>query len=147
VAVRSRAELEALLGRLADELSQVTGAEIAESLGGLVGDVDRRALTGELAETLARIIRRAVSNGIAGWLDDDLAFVKPWGFELAQITVPVSIWQGAQDRMVPSAHGRWLAANVPGARVRLNDDDGHISLVRQLPRILDDLATAAEGGA
>jgi pimeloyl-ACP methyl ester carboxylesterase len=139
-ATRSRAELEAFLERFADELSNVTGAEIAESLGGLVDDVDRRALTGELAETLARMIRRAVSNGIAGWLDDDLAFVKPWGFELAQITVPVSIWQGEHDRMVPFAHGQWLAAHVPGARVRLYDDEGHISLVQQLPRILDDLA-------
>ena len=112
----------------------------AASLGGLVDDVDRGALTGELAEAMARMFRRALSTGIAGWLDDDLAFVKPWGFDLAQITVPVSIWQGAHDRMVPFAHGEWLAAHVPGARAHLYDDEGHISLVQQLPRILDDLA-------
>jgi pimeloyl-ACP methyl ester carboxylesterase len=138
-AVRSRAELEAFLERFADELSKVTGAEVAGMLGGLVDDIDRRALTGEFAETVARMIRRAVSSGIAGWLDDDLAFVKPWGFELAQIAVPVSIWQGAHDRMVPFAHGEWLAEHVTGARVHLSDDEGHISLVQQLPRILDDL--------
>jgi pimeloyl-ACP methyl ester carboxylesterase len=144
-AVRSRAELEAFLEPFAGQLSNVTGAEIAESLGGLVDDVDRRALTGEFAETLALMMRRAVSAGIAGWFDDDLAFVKPWGFDLAQITVPVSIWQGAHDRMVPFAHGEWLAAHVPGARVHLDDDHGHISLVQQLPRILDDLLSPAGG--
>jgi pimeloyl-ACP methyl ester carboxylesterase len=87
------------------------------------------------------MLRRALSNGIDGWLDDDLAFVKPWGFDLDSIRVPVSIWQGAHDRMVPFSHGEWLAAHVPGARVHLYDDEGHISLVQQLPRILDDLAS------
>jgi pimeloyl-ACP methyl ester carboxylesterase len=53
----------------------------------------------------------------------------------------VSIWQGAHDRMVPFSHGKWLAAHVPGARVHLYDDEGHISLVQQLPRILEDLAS------
>ena len=75
------------------------------------------------------MLRRALSAGTAGWYDDDLAFVKPWGFDLAAITVPVSIWQGAHDRMVPFAHGEWLAAHVPGARAHLHDDEGHISLV------------------
>ena len=89
---------------------------------------------------MARMFRRALSTGIAGWLDDDLAFVKPWGFDLTEITVPVSIWQGAHDGMVPFAHGKWLAAHVPGARAHLYDGEGHISLVQQLPRILDDLA-------
>ena len=139
-AARSRDELEAFLERFADGLSTVTGEEIGASLGDLVDDVDRRALTGELAEAMAAMFRRALSTGIAGWLDDDLAFVKPWGFDLAEITVPVSIWQGAHDGMVPFTHGEWLAAHVPGARAHLYDGEGHISLVQQLPRILDDLA-------
>jgi pimeloyl-ACP methyl ester carboxylesterase len=142
-AKRSPDELEAFLAQFADELSKITGEEVAASLGGLVDDVDRRALTGEFAETVARMIRRALSTGIAGWFDDDLAFVKPWGFGLDRIAVPVSIWQGAHDRMVPFAHGEWLAGHVPGARVHLYDDEGHLSLVQQLPRILDDLVSRA----
>ena len=139
-AARSPDELRAFLERFADELANISGEEIGQGLGGLVDDVDRRALTGEFAEAVAGMIRRALSTGIAGWFDDDLAFVKPWGFDLAQITVPVSIWQGAHDRMVPFAHGEWLAANVSGASAHLYDDEGHISLVQQMPRILDDLA-------
>jgi pimeloyl-ACP methyl ester carboxylesterase len=143
-AAARREELEAFLERDAAELATVTGEQIGASLGGLVDDVDRAALTGELADTVARMVRRALSTGIDGWLDDDLAFVRPWGFDLASIRVPVSIWQGAHDRMVPFGHGEWLAAHVPGARVHLYDDEGHISLVGQLPRILDDLASRAD---
>jgi pimeloyl-ACP methyl ester carboxylesterase len=140
-AARSREELEAFLNRDAPGLAQITGEDVAAGLGDLVDDVDRRALTGEFAETMASMLRRALSSGIDGWLDDDLAFVKPWGFDLDQITVPVSIWQGAHDRMVPFAHGQWLAAHVPGARVHLYEDEGHISLVQQLPLILDELVS------
>jgi pimeloyl-ACP methyl ester carboxylesterase len=139
-AAQSRTALEAFLEGHAAELAAVTGDQVAAALGGLIDEVDRAALTGDLAEVMAAMCRRAVSSGIAGWRDDDLAFVAPWGFELSGITVPVSIWQGAHDRMVPFAHGQWLAAHIPGARVHLYDDEGHISLAQQFPRIVDELA-------
>jgi pimeloyl-ACP methyl ester carboxylesterase len=139
-AARDPGELRAFLERFADGLKHITAEEIAAELGGLIDEVDRAALTGDLAESEARMVRRALSTGTDGWFDDDLAFVKPWGFDLDAIRVPVSIWQGAHDKMVPFAHGRWLAAHVPGARVHLYDDEGHLSLVSQLPRILDGLS-------
>ena len=80
-----------------------------------------------------------MSNGVAGWRDDDLAFARPWGFEPKSIGVPVAIWHGAQDRMVPFSHGRWLAANVKGAHSRLLDDEGHLSLLNRGDRIIEDL--------
>ncbi|HET6213032.1 MAG TPA: alpha/beta hydrolase, partial [Micromonosporaceae bacterium] len=123
----------------------VTGDEVAQALGGLVSDVDTASLTGEFAAVVAEMFRRAVSTGIAGWRDDDLAFVRPWGFELAGLGVPVAIWQGGQDRMVPYAHGTWLAGRIPGARAHLYPDEGHLSLVGQLGRILDDLLDLAGG--
>jgi len=125
------------------DLAEVTGEQVAEMLGGLIDEVDRAALTGDFADMLAAALRRAVSSGIAGWRDDDLAFAKPWGFDLSDITVPVSVWQGAHDRMVPYAHGTWLAAHIPGAHVHLHADEGHLSLASQLPRILDDLQQIA----
>jgi pimeloyl-ACP methyl ester carboxylesterase len=140
-AARSREELQAFLDPFAADLRRITGDQVAESLGGLVDEVDRGALTGELAETLARMLRRALSAGTAGWFDDDLAFVQPWGFDLTTIAVPVAVWQGAHDRMVPFAHGRWLAAHIPGARPYLYEDEGHISLVQQASRIVDSLVS------
>ena len=117
----------------------LTGAEVADALGGLVADVDRAALGGEFADALAASFRGSVSSGIAGWRDDDLAFAGPWGFEPKLIRVPVAVWHGAQDRMVPFSHGRWLAANVNGAHSRLLDDEGHLSLLNRGDRIIEDL--------
>lgn len=141
-AARSHDELTVFLESFAAGLREITAEQVADELGGLIDHVDRGALTGEFAASLARMLRRAVSTGIAGWFDDDLAFVKPWGFDLDTIAVPVSVWQGAHDKMVPFAHGEWLADHVPNARVHLYDDEGHLSLVNQLPRILGDLSAA-----
>jgi pimeloyl-ACP methyl ester carboxylesterase len=135
--------LTAFLEGVAAGLADVTGAELADALGGLVPEVDRVALHGELGDAMAESFRRAVSTGIAGWRDDDLAFVRPWGVDLQAIAVPVAIWQGSADRMVPFAHGQWLATHVPNAVARLEPGEGHLSLVPALARILVDLRELA----
>ncbi len=144
LALEGEAALTPWLKQWAKVLGQVKGPDVAAALGGLASDVDKAALTGEFAEFIAAVFRRAVSTGIAGWRDDDLAFTRDWGFDLAQIERPVAVWQGGQDQMVPFAHGQWLAEHIPNARVRLHRDEGHLSLaVNALDRIIDDLVAIA----
>ena len=136
--------LTRFLDAQATVLANVAASEVADSLGGLVCAVDKAALTGEFGEYLAAVFRRAMSTGVAGWRDDDLAFTRDWGFELASITRPVAVWQGAQDRMVPFAHGEWLAEHVPGAVAHLYPNEGHLSLaVTRIDDIVSDLVTLA----
>ncbi|MGI8612511.1 MAG: alpha/beta fold hydrolase [Nocardioidaceae bacterium] len=144
-AVAGPEPLAAYLHEQARGLVEVSGQQVAEAFGGLVSGVDRAALTGDYAEEEAASLRAAVSCGVAGWRDDDLAFVRPWGFELAEIAVPVAVWQGGQDRMVPKAHGAWLAAHLPDARAHLYADEGHLSLVSRLGAIFADLVELAGG--
>jgi pimeloyl-ACP methyl ester carboxylesterase len=66
-------------------------------------------------------------GGAWGWIDDDLAFTWPWGFELSEITVPVEVQFGAEDVLVPAAHGYWLAAHVPGATTLVKTGSGHLA--------------------
>lgn len=124
-------------------LATVTAADIVASMGDLVDEVDAAALSDEIGEAVAASFNHAVAQGPGGMVEDTLQIVQPWGFDLAAITVPVSVWQGARDRMVPFAHGRWLAAAIPGARAHLFDDEGHISLVRRIDEILADLRSLA----
>jgi pimeloyl-ACP methyl ester carboxylesterase len=118
----------------------VTADDIAASLGDLIDDVDEGSLTGEFAEYLAACFREALRETYWGWFDDDMAFVRPWGFDLHSILVPVHVWQGGHDRMVPFAHGQWCAANIPTAIPHLDEDDGHLRIVvQEMGSILDEL--------
>jgi pimeloyl-ACP methyl ester carboxylesterase len=119
--------LRPYLEQAAVELTTLDAAALIEAMGELLPPADRVALTPARAEEFAASGREALADGIDGWLDDDLAFVRPWGFSLPDIAVPVAVWQGDQDTMVPIAHGRWLAEHVPTARTHLPFGDGHMS--------------------
>jgi len=142
-ALAGREALEKFLTEEGSALFSLRGEDVAEALGDLAPPVDRAALTGELAEVMAATARAAGRQGVRGWLDDDLTHIRPWGFDLGAITVPVSIWQGTEDRMVPFAHAQWLAANVAGARAHLVQGEGHLSLLMKMDVILDDLLDLA----
>jgi pimeloyl-ACP methyl ester carboxylesterase len=114
--------------------------ELVETMAGLLPPVDRDALSGEYAEATIESMHRSVRNGIWGWFDDDMAFLKDWGFSLDAIATPVALWQGRHDKMVPFGHGEWLAEHTAGARPHLLDDHGHLSIaVSSFDRVLDDL--------
>jgi pimeloyl-ACP methyl ester carboxylesterase len=114
--------------------------ELIESMASLVPDVDRAALKGDAGEDFAAQFGEAVRTGAAGWTDDDLAFVSPWGFDPAEIAVPTFLWQGDADLMVPFAHGRWLAERIPGAAAHMLAGEGHISVfVNRVDEVLDEL--------
>jgi pimeloyl-ACP methyl ester carboxylesterase len=137
--------LTSFLEPVARELASVTGPDVAAGLGDLASAADKAALTGEFADYLAASIRAAVAGGVAGWRDDDLAFIADWGFTMADAgtDVPVAVWQGDQDMMVPWSHGQWLAAHIPGARAHLLPGEGHLTLVHAFGAILDDLLDLA----
>ena len=65
----------------------------------------------------------------SGWVDDGFAFLWPFGFDVAAISVPLLIVHGVQDQFVPVDHGRWLAGAITGAEAWIDDDDGHLSLI------------------
>jgi pimeloyl-ACP methyl ester carboxylesterase len=120
-------------------MTTASAADVAVGMGELLTPTDRAAFTGDQAEWLAQMMHRAGAQGVVGVRDDGLALVAPWGFDLAGISVPTAIWAAGQDAMVPFAHGRWLAANVPGAIPHLFDDAGHLTLVNDLEDVLVDL--------
>jgi len=127
-----------------EQLEDATVADVISSLETLLPDVDVAALTGDFGQDLACGFREALRRGVDGWLDDDLAFTKPWGFDLAEVSVPTIIWQGTADLMVPCAHGRWLSSQLPGAAVHIAEEKGHLLVaLGGLEVMLDELITAS----
>ena len=128
-AMESEPHLRAWLAANAEAMRHVTAASLAQELGGLVPQIDRDALNAGMSDRMADSTRRGLAGGFDGWVDDDLAFLKPWGFDVAGITVPTTVWQGDLDLMVPFAHGSWLTKHMPAATKREAIGHGHISLM------------------
>jgi pimeloyl-ACP methyl ester carboxylesterase len=71
-------------------------------------------------------LRAGLGRGVDGWVDDDIAMTKPWGFDVADIKVPVLLTYGRHDTLVPAAHGDWLAAHIPHVLTRVSEGTGHL---------------------
>jgi pimeloyl-ACP methyl ester carboxylesterase len=139
-AFTGEADLRPYLDAQRPELVGVTAEGVIASMATLLPPVDRAVLTEEFGADLATSFGDALQVSVDGWLDDDLAFVQGWGFALDEITTPVHLWQGDQDLMVPFAHGRWLAAHVPGVTAHLLPGEGHLSItIGAVDRMLDGL--------
>ncbi len=88
---------------------------------------DQAALAGEWA-WMARIAGAAIEAGPEGAIEDELALTVPWGCTIEQVSVPVLIAHGGQDKTVPASHGAWLAARGP-AELWTRPGDGHVSVL------------------
>ena len=90
---------------------------------------DWEALSGEWG-WFGSVVGPALANGPGGLIDDDLAYVAPWGFDPETIRRPVLLLHGTADRIAPVAHGDWLASHIPSAELWRASGDGHISVLR-----------------
>ena len=122
------APLRAYLEEQRAQLADATPAAIVASLATILPEVDRAAMDDELGDDLAAGMAEGLRRGVDGWLDDDLAFLAAWGFALDEIRIPVSLWQGDADLMVPFEHGVWLAERIPGVDAHLLPGEGHLSI-------------------
>jgi pimeloyl-ACP methyl ester carboxylesterase len=118
----------AAVERNREQLLAATPDELVDVWKTLLGPADVAILDAEVAGSILDNVRAGIEAGGAGWFDDEEAFVRPWGFDLSSIRVPVLHWQGEQDRMVPFGHGVWLSKHIPGVESRLSAEDGHLTL-------------------
>jgi pimeloyl-ACP methyl ester carboxylesterase len=129
-------------GREARERYEESGAE--DDVG--FTPADEAALSGEWSWFLD-VVRPALAGGPSGMIDDDLAYVGPWGFDPNQVVAPVLLLHGGSDRVVPSTHGRWLAGRIPSAELRIFPEDGHITVLSSGVAALAWLKELADGTA
>jgi pimeloyl-ACP methyl ester carboxylesterase len=102
-------------------------ADPATLLGEGMSDGDQELLARpEIVAVFTRIVSEQCVHGVGGWVDDTLAFARPWGFDLDAITVPVLLTYGLQDFSCPPEHGRWLARRLPTAVVIEDETGGHL---------------------
>jgi pimeloyl-ACP methyl ester carboxylesterase len=123
-AIEFRAALEgepairAIAEREAKETLDRVAAGRADVLGDAyeVSEADRAQME-KHQERIAAQMRSAVAHGVDGWVDDDIAFTRPWGFDVGDVSVPVYLQYGRDDTLVPAAHGDWLTKHMRTAKV------------------------------
>ncbi|MEP7332085.1 MAG: alpha/beta hydrolase [Terracoccus sp.] len=148
-AAEGEASLRALLEQQAPGMRNATPADIIEQMRSLLPPVDQAVITDEFGADLVAGFAEGLRVSVDGWLDDDLAFSAPWGFDLAEITVPTFVWQGSEDLMVPFAHGQWLARSLSeqpnwhrSSAIHLLEGEGHLSIwLTAVGPMLDELCT------
>lgn len=126
-ALRAAAE-----GREVKERYEASGAEYDPEFT----PADLAALSGEWS-WLIEVVRAAAKGGPGAPIDDDLAYVAPWGFDPADIVAPVLLMHGGRDRIAPAAHSAWLATRCKRAELRRYPDDGHISVLNSSDAALE----------
>jgi pimeloyl-ACP methyl ester carboxylesterase len=126
------------------------GRRVEENPANLLGDAwevdeaDKAVLSrADVAAVTREATAELVAGGHWGWVDDDLAFITPWGFDVSEIRVPVEVRYGVKDVLVPAAHGAWLGRHVPGARVVVESDEGHLS---DPDRLVEQMRWVVSGG-
>jgi len=119
------AEIEREVRQILERVEEDPAAIVADVD---LSDADRAVLADPgLREMLKISTRESFAHGVWGWVDDDFTVINPWGFDVAELRVPVQIRYGATDVLVPASHGEWLAAHVPNASVVVDESGGHMS--------------------
>ena len=135
-ALESRGKLEEYIKAEVPAMLNADPKSLVNALISLLCPADVAVFTEDYAEFSLKRIREGIEKRIDGWVDDDLAFVKPWGFDLSQIHIPLLLMHGEQDQMVPVSHGKWLASKISTVEERILADDGHLTLTaNRIPEV------------
>jgi len=128
--------LEPVLLRDQAEMFSTGPDGLRQAMLTVLSPLDQAAFTPEVGEWIFAVMAEGAAVRIEGFRDDNLACVAPWGFDPAEIRVPVLLLQGVDDLMVPPAHGRWLAARIPGVEAEISHTEGHITLlIERIPEV------------
>jgi len=145
-ALAGREELETFLQPYVDGIREDPDAVIDEMLTELPEIDRRRASKPENRTMMKESWVESVRQGSRGWADDDLAFAKPWGFALEDVTVETRVWQGELDVLTPRPHGEYVASRLPNARFELLEGGGHF-IEDEWAVVLEWLTARAGAGA
>lgn len=146
--------LALFLARHTPGLMNITVAGIASSirrrperfvsrLTRLVSSVDREILERkEFREALCRSFREAVRLDSRGPARDLVLYARPWDFRLQDIKMPVNLWHGELDFIVPPSMGRFQQSAIPDCRATYFRQEGHFSLIMKHMKDIFDALTS-----
>ena len=124
LALTSMEDFEASLSEEATKMSSYNFDQIKEKFS-----VDpENPISDERILSMQARVQYSLMQGACGWIDDERAFLKPWGFSLSDITMPVQLWAGSIDVNVPPAHAEYLKRMIPNSELFIVEDKNHFTI-------------------
>lgn len=104
------------------------------------GDADVLRRDSAAFESCFESARQAWRGSARGVMMDGEIYVRPWGFPMEEIGVPIRLWHGTKDRTFSFKFSEALSRRLPNCQLHIVENTGHYSLpVRHMDRILEDL--------
>ena len=121
-------------------VSALTPQRFMSRMASRLPTADQAVVDEAYAEQFVANLQEALRQSLDGLVDDQIAIASPWGFDLAEIAIPVSVWHGTLDETVPVDHAYWLADHISNATVHIEDGEGHLSIsVHAIDRVFDEM--------
>jgi pimeloyl-ACP methyl ester carboxylesterase len=118
--------LRAQMGLLSRTLSDpVKARRWEQSLVRRASEADRRAIEQFDITWLTRATAAALDDGGRAATRELTMIARPWGFALSEITAPVEVWHGTEDRNVPLAIARRVIDEIPTCAANIINGQGH----------------------
>lgn len=108
-------------------------------VGGSLPAADRECLDAKILAGLARVWREGIGRSVQGAVSDAQIYARDWDVPLGEISVPIDVWYGEQDSLIP-LHALAPFEAIPGVGLHILANEGHYSLaLRHAATILQQL--------
>ncbi len=115
---------------------------IAKGIGSLLPDDELALLDTPRFDGFFDNFGEMVKNGSQGAYWDARAFLGEWGFDCADIEIPVSLFYGTVDQNVPIQMGEYYRDAIPDAEATFYEGEGHFIMYSRADEILSSLLNA-----
>lgn len=108
---------------------QRSGDSFGDAFEQMLAEPDRSlARRPDVKAMILRSVTESFRSGGSAWAWDDRLLAHYWGFQMSEITLPVALWYGGRDTLVPPAVGKWLASAIPACQATYLPNEGHLTL-------------------
>jgi pimeloyl-ACP methyl ester carboxylesterase len=112
---------------------------IRKGIGSLLPEAELALLDTPRFDGFFENLGEMVRDGTKGAYWDARVFMGKWGFDCADIKIPVSLFYGIADKNVPVQMGEYYRDAIPGSKAIFYEDEGHFIMYTRAKEILSSL--------
>jgi pimeloyl-ACP methyl ester carboxylesterase len=135
----------ALVGQTVESLLKAMTAERKHNVFSLTDTDIAYITTPEHLPYFVASMMESLRQGTRAWASESVLINQPWSIDLRDIQVPVHLWHGTHDGLVPSDMVRRFSLALPNARLTIRENETHLFAfhnIEELVRAIHDSSPA-----